>query len=151
MMKVATCVTLILVLVVSAGCRRQAPPPVVIAEPASAPAAPPVVAPVAPPVAEAVAEIPTYPGATQVARKLTSNKDGFAKVEEVKLHSTDALAPIKAFYASAIVAGGWQVTASKDKPDEAMWKLAKGTAVAEIELDAKTAGGVNISIQRKDR
>ena len=150
-MRVATCAVLVLVLVVSAGCRRQAPPPVVAAEPAAPPVSQPPVAPVVPLVVEAVAEIPAYPGATQVTRKLTSNKGGFAKVEEVKLHSADAIAPIKAFYASAITAGGWQVTASKDKPDEAQWKLTKGTAMAEIELDAKTAGGVDISIERKDR
>jgi hypothetical protein len=152
-MRVATCAILVLVLIVSAGCRRQAPPPppVVATEPAAPAAAQPVVAPSAPPVVEAVAEIPAYPGASQVTRKLTSNKGGFAKVEEVKLHSADAIAPIKAFYSSAITAGGWQVTASKDKPNEAQWKLTKGTATVEIELDARTAGGVDISIERKDR
>lgn len=143
-MRVATCAVLVLVLVVSAGCRRQAPPspPVVAAQPAAA---------VAPPVAEAVAEIPVYPGATQVERRQATNKDGYARIEEVKLHSADAITPIKAFYASAITAGGWQVTASEDKLDEAQWKLSKGTSVAEIDLDAKSAGGVDIKIERKDR
>lgn len=148
-MRVATCAVLVLVLVVSVGCRRQAPPPPPVA--AAPPAGQPAVAPAAPPVVEVVAEIPVYPGATQVERKLTSNKGGFSKIEEVKLHSADAIAPIKAFYSSAITAGGWQVTASKDKPDEAQWKLTKGTSVAEIDLDARSAGGVDIKIERKDR
>ncbi|MCU0293315.1 MAG: hypothetical protein MUF10_15200 [Thermoanaerobaculaceae bacterium] len=152
-MRVATCTVLVLVLVVSVGCRRQAPPsqPVVAAQPAAPPSSQPVAAPVAPPVVEAVAEIPVYPGAAQVERKQAANKDGYVRIEEVKLHSADAIAPIKAFYSSAITAGGWQVTASKDKPDEAEWKLIKGTAVAEIALDARSAGGVDIKIERKDR
>lgn len=140
-MKAAICFALVVLMVVAAGCRRQAPPP---AASAPAPAT-------ASPAAEAVPEIAAYPGATQLLRKEEINKDGFARVVEVKLHTTAAFAEVKAFYASAIVAGGWQVTASEEKADEAEWKLAKGAAVAKIELDTRSAGGVEIAIERKDR
>jgi len=63
----------------------------------------------------------------------------------------DTLAAVKTFYAGAITAGGWQVAGSKDRPDEAEWKLVKGTSTVAIELDAKRAGGVDISIERRDR
>jgi len=152
MMKVATWVAVILVLIVATGCRRQTPPPspaVVAAQPPEPAAA--VATAVAPPVAEAVAEVPAYHGAVQIERKQTTRKDGFAKVESVKLHSADTLAAVKTFYAGAITAGGWQVAGSKDRPDEAEWKLVKGTSTVAIELDAKRAGGVDISIERRDR
>lgn len=150
-MKVATCVAVVLVLIVATGCRRQTPPsPAVVAAQPPEPAAA-VAAPAASPAAEAVAEVPAYPGAAQIERKQTTRKDGYAKVENVKLHSADALAAVKAFYAGAIATGGWQVVASKDRPDEAEWKLVKDTSTVAIELDAKRAGGVDISIERRDR
>jgi hypothetical protein len=147
-MKVLTCVVLVLVVVVSVGCRRQAPPPVVTAQ-GAAPGMPVQLA--VPATVDAVAEIPVYPGAMQLERRQAVSKDGYAKIEAVKLHSAAPLTSIKAFYANAITAAGWQVTSSEDKPDEAKWKLVKGTAVAEIELDARSAGGVDIMIERKDR
>lgn len=153
-MKAATSVVLIALVVVAAGCRRQAPPPPVVSAPPPAPAAAQPVAgePVAAPATvDAVAEIAAYPAATQLARSEKVNKGGFAKIVEVKLHSTDAFTNVKAFYANVITAGGWQVTASKEKADEVEWSLSKGTAVARIELDTKSTGGVEISIERKDR
>lgn len=139
-MKAATCLVLTVLVLATAGCRRQ---------PAS-PAAPAAGAPGATTV-DAVAEIPAYPGATQLLRKEEINKDGFAKVVEVKLQTTAGFADVKSFYANAITAGGWQVTASEEKVDEAEWSLTKGTAVAKIELDTKSTGGVEIAIERKDR
>lgn len=146
-MKAATSLVLIALVVVSVGCRRQAPsPPVAAAPPAAAqPAA------AAPATVEAVAEIAAYPGATQLLRKEEVNKDGFARVVEVKLHTTATFVEVKAFYANVIAAGGWQVTASEEKVDEAEWKLTKGTAVAKVDLDTKSTGGVEIAIERKDR
>ncbi|HPC81807.1 MAG TPA: hypothetical protein P5234_01005 [Thermoanaerobaculaceae bacterium] len=143
-MRTATCFFLMALVIVSAGCRRQAPAPPVAAAPSAAPAA-------APAVVDAVPEIAAYPGATQLLRKEEVNKDGFARVVEVKLRSTDPFADVKAFYASAIAAGGWQVAASEEKLDEAEWKLTKGTAVAKIEIDTRSNGEIEISIERKDR
>lgn len=144
-MKAAIPLVLIALVVAAAGCRRAAPPAPAATQPAAGEPAS------APPAAEAVAEIAAYPGATQLGRKEAINKDGFARVVEVKLHSTAAFADIKAFYANVVAAGGWQVTASEEKADEAEWKLAKGTAVAKIELEGTPTGGVEIAIERKDR
>lgn len=136
-MRTTACLFLMTVLVVTTGCGQKAQP--------TPPPSPDT------PAADAVSGIPAYPGASQLVRKEEINKDGYARVVEVKLHSTAGFADINAFYASAIEAGGWQVTAREERPDEAEWKLVKGSAVARIELDVKSSGGVEIAIERKDR
>lgn len=136
-MRTTACLFLITLLAVTTGCGQKAQP---TPPPASET-----------PAAEAVPEIPAYPGASQLLRKEEINKDGYARVVEVKLHSTAGFAEINAFYARAIEAAGWQVTAREERPDEAEWRLVKGSAIAKIELDVKSAGGVEISIERRDR
>jgi hypothetical protein len=99
---------------------------------------------------EPIADLADYPGATRTQYAVAGPKDGFAKVVKAEYFTADAYESVKAHYQSAIASGGWQVTKSEEKAGEAEWTLAKGTSIAEVEVDQKN-GGVEVKVERKDR
>jgi hypothetical protein len=143
---------LVLVVVIGIGCRRSQPAPQSVpVPPAATDLGQPVPAAPAPAAADTVAELPEFPGATRVAFAAKSDAEhGWVKVTEVKLMSTGAYQAVFDFYQQAIVANGWTVTSVESKPGKADWKLAKGTSVAQVEIDQESAG-VEIKLERKDR
>ena len=143
-MKALTVGVLVVVLALTAGCRRETTP-------AAATGTQAVPAPAAAPVGGSIAELPDYPGASRVAYSEKGPSDDYVRRAEASFISTDTLPAVKAFYQNVVATGGWTVVELKDKPDEAEWKLAKGMAVAEIEIDVKAPGTVAIRLLRKDR
>jgi hypothetical protein len=100
---------------------------------------------------EAISDFPDYPGATRTEYSAAGPKDGFTRVVKAEYFTDDAYETVKAHYQSAIASGGWQVTKNQEKAGEAEWTLAKGTSVAEVEVEQKNSGGVTIKVERKDR
>lgn len=152
-----------------AGCGQRAanePPPAAPVVAAPVAAAPAPTTPVAPPVAAAPAqaaavpavaapddipELPSYPGAERVKREIDASGGEWAREAKIELVSGDGFEKVRAFYLDAIRTNGWQVTGTEEEKDEIGWKLAKGTSVAEIDLDRESFGRVKIKLERKDR
>jgi hypothetical protein len=168
-----TTVLLVLVLAFFVSCSKpdSAPPPAPPSTPAPAPPAPsaPVDSsvptdstasdtPAAPSNAatansvggDPIPGLPDYPGATRIGYSI-SPKVGFSKSVEAKYFTTEPFEKVKAFYAKAITAGGWRVISTKAKIGKIEWELAKGTSLAEIEVDQERTGGVEVKLERKDR
>jgi hypothetical protein len=153
------------VVVLSSGCGRgEAPPAPAQGATAhhaqspgygGAPVAPPaaaVAAPVAAPAAETVPDLPDYPGATKLSFETKPDvKHGFARKVEARFTSPDPFASVVALYQKAIVDKGWTVVGTQSKPTEMEWKLVKGTSEAEIEIEQKAGGPVQIKLEREDR
>jgi hypothetical protein len=100
---------------------------------------------------EAITDLPEYPGATRTQYSTAGPKDGFTRVVKAEYFTDEAYETVKAHYQSAITSGGWQVTKNQEKAGEAEWTLAKGTSVAEVEVEQKSSGGVSVKVERKDR
>jgi hypothetical protein len=100
---------------------------------------------------EPIPELPEYPGAVRTGSKIDSSP-GFSKAIEMEYMTTDPFPKVVEFYKKAITDNGWTIlTQDLVKPGEAEWRLSKGTSVAEIEVDQKRGGGVEIKLERKDR
>jgi hypothetical protein len=100
---------------------------------------------------EPIADLPDYPGATRTQYSAAGPKDGFSRVVKAEYFTGDTYDAVKAHYQSAISSNGWQVTKNAEKAGEAEWTLSKGTSVAEVEVEAKKTGGVEVKVERKDR
>lgn len=120
------------------GCSRQ-------------PAAPAPVAPSPAAAAATVEGLPDYPGATRTRLEIGEVKSGFSRSIEARYHTGDPIEAVKKYYEDAFSANGWTVVSSEQKPTENKWRLSKGTAVAEVEVEAEKAGGVKIKLERRDR
>ena len=152
---------LVCLVVVAVACKRgEEPAPVAapnVAPPAAVPGyggvppavQPPAAAPAAP---ETVADLPDSPGATQVAMETKAEpKDGWARKVSVTFTSPDPFATVVAHFQKAIADRGWTVISSSSKPDEAEWKLSKGTSEAKVEIEQDAGQPVKIKLERKDR
>jgi len=100
---------------------------------------------------EPIADLPDYAGATRTQYSAAGPKDGFTRVVKAEYFTGDTYDSVHAHYQSAIASNGWQITKSNEKAGEAEWTLSKGTSVAEVEVEQKKTGGVEIKIERKDR
>jgi hypothetical protein len=165
-MKALSAIAVALVLATFIGCKRpqkNAAPADTATAPAAAPTAPatpvdtasttdPATTPSSIPsvAGDAIPELPEYPGATRVAFSMAP-KVGFRKSVEAEYLTNDQFAQVKAFYDKAITDGGWRVIRQKAKFGEHEWELAKGTSLAEIEVDTERTGGVSVKLERKDR
>ncbi|MFZ5785091.1 MAG: hypothetical protein ACOY3Y_01500, partial [Acidobacteriota bacterium] len=98
-----------------------------------------------------IPELPSYPGAERVKREIDASGGEWARKAKVELLSNAGFDKVRAFYLEAIRANGWTVTGTTEEKDEIGWKLAKGTSVAEVELDGEGFGRVKIKLERKDR
>ncbi len=129
------------------------------AAPAAAePAAPPDVSPPPPPpparppaLSDDVAELPPYPGAERTKREVETGRYEWSRTIEVEFVAKDTLEKVRAFYLRVIRENGWEVIGTREKQDEAGWKLAKGASVAEVKLEQEGRRRVVIKIERKDR
>ena len=167
-MKRGTVIALAALVALSFGCRRQQPtPPPPTPEAPAAPAAPvtpDATAPTTPtgPTApsltpsgtgvagEPIADLPEYPGATRVGYSVAP-KVGFTRSVEAKFFTTDPFDKVRAYYQKAITDAGWRIVRTKSEFNEVEWELAKGTSIAEVEVDQERTGGVSVKLERRDR
>lgn len=98
-----------------------------------------------------IPELPSYPGAERVKREIDASGGEWARKSRIELVSNDGFEKVRAFYLEAIRANGWQVVGTREEKDEIGWKLAKGTSMAEVDLDSEGFGRVKIKLERKDR
>ena len=164
-MKFATALAISAAMAISFGCKRPQPAPgpaAPAATPAasSAPTDPAAPAPPAAPVTssapttsvggEPIPELPDYPGATRVAYSVAP-ETGFTSSVESELFTTEPYEQVRKFYEKAIKDGGWRIVRTKAELNEIEWDLAKGTSLAEIEVDQERSGGVKVKLERKNR
>lgn len=134
-------------------CARQEPPP---PSPSPAPAveAP---APLAAPaesrtaLAEVVPGWPDYPGAVLVVTEEKGPGDGWSHSWKRKVKANAPWQEVRQFYADRIATDGWQVQKLEEKPGEIEWELVKGASWANVEIDDKGFGTVEIEVERRDR
>jgi hypothetical protein len=105
----------------------------------------------APVAGEPIPDLPDFSPATRTKYEVLTGKDGYARTVKTEFASDATLDAVKAHYKAAFASGGWQVTSSQETGTEAEYRLSKGAAVAEVEIDQKKAGGVEIKVVRKDR
>lgn len=124
------------------------------AEPAEPPAVPPPPPPPParpPALTDDVADLPPYPGAERTKREVETGTYEWSRTVEMEFVAKDTLEKVRAFYLRVIRENGWDVIGVREKDDEAGWKLAKGTSVAEVKLELEGRRRVVIKIERKDR
>lgn len=146
---------------VLAGCTQtqQAAPPGAAATPAAAAATPAQPAPAstaaAPAAAvsltEVVPDLPDFPNAVAVANKEKGASSHWTKTRKREIRVAAPFAEVQKFYLEQIARKGWTVAQSKEKLGKVEWGLSKGTSWAEIEIDGRSPGYVEVSLERKDR
>jgi hypothetical protein len=109
---------------------------------------------VAPADGELVAGFPNYPGANITGQGNETKAVTGVRETKVKLQTKDPYAKVKAHYQGLInelKGAGWHVARVNEKAGDIEWDLAKGTTTAEVDIEAKFGGIVEISIEREDR